>query len=573
MSRKKLSFAALGVSVGCAVLIAPFAGLGSPPANAVVAIDAEAINAEAIEDWVETPPENPLQTSETQPMTLAAAEYLVGGLNTACSVGGDPSGIVSVVSTSGLLDVTFDLSRVPDTENAVRIYSDIARDCKNTVGSVTFLGSSNITEMTVERYAFQQNLNGNNLVSVIFPDGIESLDVGDQAFYQYSRNFDNTLEEIRFPDTLKSLRIGSGAFSQGGEWGARGNNALTRVDFPEGLETLHIEKHAFYQISGNSDEDYNTLAEINFPSTLKDLEIGYRAFSQWSVGGPNALERVYFPDGLERLIVGQDAFYQSQADDNKLRRVSIPAGLQELEIGLTAFYSNSLPVLLEFRTGQLPGDGADSVTLGPWILASNGQLFWYGKSAQTSQLWEANLAAGSTDYPIAGYRRLNLGLDGGQLSDFNGSESRFAYPDGEGGVSSWSGIADYTGVSPAWPFPEHRLILPEPTKPDHTFLGWCATPPADGVCRDASGAAVPLLNAGIEYRPVATGDNFEQLYAVWLADPSGEVVPPVKPVTPGPTDPGPDRLAATGAPAWGPALAISLLAAGALLVLIRRRTA
>ncbi|QIM16558.1 hypothetical protein G7067_09285 [Leucobacter insecticola] len=102
--------------------------------------------------------------------------------------------------------------------------------------------------MSVGINAFFQNDAANTLVSVVFPEGLTSLDIFEQAFYQYASNEDNTLRDIVFPSSLKSLNIRAGAFSQGRRVYSTGDNALASVTFPEGLETLAIGDHAFYQI-------------------------------------------------------------------------------------------------------------------------------------------------------------------------------------------------------------------------------------------------------------------------------------------------------------------------------------
>ncbi|QIK64355.1 leucine-rich repeat domain-containing protein [Leucobacter viscericola] len=452
-----------------------------------------------------------------------ALEYVIGEESAACVIGTNSDETVTVASAgSNLLDVTFDLTRVPAGVNAVRVPTLIAKGCSNWIHTVTFVGSPEITDLVVEPDAFHQNLWGNSLVSVVFPEGVENLDLQGRSFYQYAWGVDNALTEVVFPSTVKTMHIGDGAFSQGRVDQSDGDNTLKRIEFPEGLESLVIDQYGFYQISGQNLANTNALSEIKFPSTLKNLEIGYRAFSQWSNGGPNALESVYFPDGLERLILGTDAFYQSKNDQNKLRRVSIPGDLKQLTIGSGAFTSPTLPVVLEFRTAKVPGEAASSVALFQQIVAPNGRLFWWGDTSRTSEVWGGNLVPGSTNYNIAGYRQLDFELDGGQLDEFAGSESRFAYPEGEGHVASWSGIAEYTGVSPAWPFGRHWVTLPEPTKTNHTFLGWCESKPQGEVCKDSSGATADMLTAASEYDLEDTAGEIPVLYAVWRA----AVVPP-----------------------------------------------
>ncbi|QIM16559.1 hypothetical protein G7067_09290 [Leucobacter insecticola] len=204
------------------------------------------------------------------------------------------------------------------------------------------------------------------------------------------------------------------------------------------------------------------------------------------------------------MSVGVDGFYQSNNSENRLAWVTLPSTLQELRLARGAFLSRSLPVVVEIRTGAPPGDGANSITLGNGIIAENGHLFWYGATSQTDTVWASELSPGSFDYDITGYRELKLELDGGTIAEMNGSSQRFAYPEGEGHRASFAGVPEYTGISPAYPFGRHWLILPEPIRADHEFLGWCPSPPVAATCQDASGQAVVTLRSGQEFDLVDT---------------------------------------------------------------------
>lgn len=480
----------------------------------------------------ERAPENPLPSSSAQPRNFSLTEYTVGSLDTACGLGVDPSGIVTVTDVGGgLLDLAIDFTNVPTVSDAVFIPTDIAWNCRNTIHAIVFTGAPHITKLSIGTDAFAQNAFGNALVSVKFPEGIRELDLGETSFYQYAAGFDNTLTDVVFPSTLKDLHVGKGAFSQGRQNLSNGDNSLETITFPDGLVNLKIDEWAFYQIGGERQTDTNTLKHINFPTSLRSLDIGYRAFSQWSNGGgPNALERVDFPEGLEQLRIGEEAFYQSKYDQNKLHRVTFPSTLKRLAIGWASFYSPRLPVLLEFRAGETFGEGPGSLVLDQWVVAGNGGLFWYGKPDRIKNVWGDRLAPGSADYEIAGDRQLDLALHGGQIAEMNGSASRFAYPAGEGNTISFGGLPAYTGVSPKWPpYGIYRVILPIPTKTGHTFLGWCDVEPVNEACPSVAGVASTVRKPGDEYILEDNGDVIPVVHAMWKPNPKSALVAPVAP--------------------------------------------
>ncbi|QIM15785.1 leucine-rich repeat domain-containing protein [Leucobacter insecticola] len=522
-----------------------------------------------------SPPAESTPPAPPKPKPFAATEYVVAGTDLACSAAADPTGVVGVTDTAGLLDVTLDLTKIPAGFSAVSIPTEIAENCRNVIRQVTFVGSPAITELSIGADAFTQNLLGNELVSVIFPEGIERLDVGDRAFYQYAWDFDHTLSDIQFPTSLRDLTIGVGSFSQGRMNLSNGANALKKVTFPEGLVTLTIDEYAFYQIGGEQKSDSNELAEVSFPSTLRTLDIGYRAFSQWANGGGrNALTRVDFPEGLQVLKLADEAFYQSNFDENVLERVTFPGTLQTLSIGRAAFFARNHHVFLEFRTAEAPGMGPDSIFLDDWIAAPGGRsvLFWYGEPEQTSRVWADSLTSNAVDYTIMGYRRLDMRLFGGHITELNGSESRFAYPDGEGPTASFGGVPAYTGVSPVWPFGAYRLTLPQPEREGFTFQGWCEDEPVNGTCASVNGS----IPAGSEYELTSPSTDPTVVYALWKAVPKPPVEP--GPVEPNPVEPGPaepsapaEQLPETGTDSASLFAPFILCAAGIAMVMLGRR--
>lgn len=507
----------LGSAIGLTLVVSAVA----MPANADPLADGLLSESDAalIEDIAGAPTVEPLPEQPT-PSAVSATDYIVGMQDTACTAGTDPTGIVTVEDIGGgIRDVTIDLEAVPATETSVFIPSEIALSCRARIHRVDFIGSPNVTELTLDSDVFRQHTDDNNLVTVVFPEGVEVLTLGDRAFQQYlfkstlsGRYGDNALKEIVFPSTLKTLDIGIETFTQSRTIQTNGNNSLETVSFPEGLESLRIASHAFYQGSGNLAADKNTLAEVNFPSTLKTLEIGERAFSQWAKGGENALEEVIFPEGLERLVLKKEAFYQTYPDQTKLRHVVFPSTLKNTTIGDKVFIATSQPMLMEFRTAEAPGSGPDSIDMGEYIAMSNAQWMWYGASDTSAELWADELAAGSKSYSFEGYRQLDLELDGGTITEMNGSTSRFAYREAEGPAALFGGVPGYAGVTPAWPvLGRHMLTLPEPTKTEHTFLGWCESQPG------AAGCSTDVLAAGDELELVDDSGEPTVMYAVWQA--------------------------------------------------------
>lgn len=249
------------------------------------------------------------------------------------------------------------------------------------------------------------------LKSVVFPNTMIKLEIGDSAFRQAIGHDKFILSEIRFPSRASSLSIGASAFEEactltndcnrtyGGS-----TSELKRLKFPEGITALNIGEGAFRRITTGK----AGFEEIVFPSTLKQLKIGNSAFEIVSVG--NRLKSLVFPSGIKDLWVGNYAFAETpligSAWPMSLQSVRLPEQLTDLHVGDKAFNARFGGATSNgyFRSLVIPTDSMENVWLGSDITrqtgagASDFHWVWYGKPGTSKSLWKTD-----ETYYVAGF--------------------------------------------------------------------------------------------------------------------------------------------------------------------------
>jgi hypothetical protein len=377
----------------------------------------------------------------------------------------------------------------------------------NALVSVEFPAS--LVSLSIGDSAFYQYASGggNALVSVEFPEGLTELNIGNNAFFQQTGSGDsNALLSVEFPADLSTLTIGNGAFRQEA---TGGGNALVSVEFPKSLSTLTIGDYAFYQRAGGG----NALVSVEFPAGLTELSIGKSAFYQETSGvGGNALGSVEFPNSLVSLSIGDYAFHQRTSGNasNALVGVVVPAGLTSLAIGTYAFDADSLrfveftPAIVEGGVVKvMPGEGANSVSLGSNVTGSSGAWWLWGGVTDngvstTADKWAAVLTAGSSSYSLYGLRELRYDandtgvvvpaaqwfIDRDVIPTTNNDELAALYAAPVSDVVSAGGVA---GVFVGWDT--------EPTSGDFYKAGGIVSLPAEGLTLFAQVQAPPTASS------------------------------------------------------------------------------
>jgi hypothetical protein len=373
--------------------------------------------------------------------------------------------------SDGALTIDLDaIAKAYPGVNSLFITSGSAGGCRSSLTSLEIVqNNQKIKNLQIDYNVFKNSKftpGTNVLQSVTFPDGLESLVIGDEAFKQTGTNA-STLASVKFPKGLRSLQIGEQAFAQKPDNSETDNCALTSIDFPEGLEKLEIADSAFGQVCAN-----NTLESVTFPNGLKVLSIGDDAFQQVADSGSNALQAVAFPAGLQTLTIGGNAFAQNAEEDNALQAVAFPAGLQSLAIDYSAFYQTAYTgnnALENFIFGMDNTDDATAIYLGPDIttlvtfdgenpVTTSPSWSWLGEAGDTSS-W-TNIDGESATYPLTEaetvplYRLYNR-VSGEHLYTSDAEEAKnlpVEAPDWVSEGDAW--------VSPAFGEPVYRLYNP-----------------------------------------------------------------------------------------------------------------
>lgn len=215
---------------------------------------------------------------------------------------------------------------------------------------------------------------------------------------------------------VDELDIGDYAFAQNREWDQTDLvNPLKSVMFPEELRVLRIGNEGFHQFLMNDDyttgTSINSLESVVFPVVVEEISLGRAAFMQRIaadyLNGENRLESVWFPDGLKKLTLDRKAIGQSGGRTgpgtrvtNRLALVSLPAGMQELRVAQegisqsTVGQKDELPsndnklAVIEFRFSDRAGF-PESMTIGDVGTTSlmPFEWLWYGSSGTMLDLW------------------------------------------------------------------------------------------------------------------------------------------------------------------------------------------
>lgn len=303
-----------------------------------------------------TPSTTPTRTeTPTAAITPAAIgwAYLLG-TDSLCPGSLDPA----VTNVGGAVSV--DLAKV-GTYSWLAFDATAASSCLNSITSLDIVGTNaDVTGITIAQGTFAQTSGAaNTLTSVSFPTGIETIDISQGAFAQYSTVGSNTLAQVTFPSTgLTSLYIDERAFRQEttapgadnalaavalaadrvtladsafAQVSAAGDNALKTVTLSSTESTVILSRVFQQQAGGN-----NALTGVTLPAANPQLQIGESAFAQ-EAGGNNTLASVTIPDSVAQLSVYDYAFTQQAGGHNALTSLSFPETMTYLETGVDSF--------------------------------------------------------------------------------------------------------------------------------------------------------------------------------------------------------------------------------------------
>ncbi|HML52337.1 MAG TPA: leucine-rich repeat protein [Propionicimonas sp.] len=408
------------------------------------------------------------------PDARAAGPTYAFSPDTLCSSG--LNGLVSFDAATGELVIDFN-SPTLDGYNAVEISSYTVGSCRSALHSLSFVNRATdpITDLTIRYAAFgSSGGTGTALAEVTFPEGLTNLTIEGEAFAHLEDTLPG-LTTVNFPRSVTNLTIGDSAFEQ------VGTVTLATVNLPQTVSTLTIKSVAFHQfaLTGST-----ALTSVVFPSGLSNLTISYNAFLQSAAHGSATLASVSFPSGLTALSIGADAFSQVGAVSSALEQVIFRAtapmggGSGDLSIDATAF------------NGTGPG----------W--------FWFGADhTELSAAWDGT--ASGLNPTLAGYRELTFDATGGTTTGT--IPGHYVYSNGSSyatptvfDTSTWG-----TGFT---------VTLPDATRADYTFVGWCETSSCDGYLPRSvttQGTSASPRPAGTSYDLAAN----RTLYAIWSLNP------------------------------------------------------
>lgn len=207
--------------------------------------------------------------------------------------------------------VTVNLDQVPQEDSMVTLKRGV-----NTAGlkSLSFTKNDGaIRKLVIEPWALAQQSAEPTLASVMFPENLDTLTIGDSAFFQYSSTGAGALARVQFPHKVADLTIGGSAFRQD----VRTKASLEDVVFPEQVNTLSIGSMAFRQKFGVESGLRSLVFSVSEGTTVDVKTLAFSVSGSYMAGSP--LQTVTIntvnPENLgTQFTVGKKAFHRANAD-------------------------------------------------------------------------------------------------------------------------------------------------------------------------------------------------------------------------------------------------------------------
>lgn len=192
---------------------------------------------------------------------------------------------LSQTSADGVVTVnkgaaTINLDRVPKQDSTVTLRRGINA---NSLVSLTFTGNNDqVRNVIIERWALAQQSQDPTLTTVVFPKSLDTLTIGDSAFFQYSADGSGALKHLEFPYKVGKLTIGSSAFRQD----VRLKASLEDVVFPKQVNMLSIGSMAFRQKFGVTSGLRDVILSVGGGTEVNIKELAFSASGSYMANSP-----------------------------------------------------------------------------------------------------------------------------------------------------------------------------------------------------------------------------------------------------------------------------------------------